>query len=168
VSGLQVSIVERLSQLPNLSKVGLPCIISDIEVSRYGYDDIAPKNGSEQQKQCIETLLVGPEAQFRKFIKPEFIRIAPPLHYEQDELVWLDPVDYVPAFAWDSSLLNTARLPHHISSNTSEIRKLLTKACRSQLNIQQQQQLEAVLSKDSSLVLHLDLTPSKVNHIYII
>lgn len=115
------------------------------------YDESAPKNGSDSQKQCLESLLVGSDAPFKKFIRPEMIRLAPPLHFEQDELVWLDPDVYTPEFAWDNSILNT-----------SEIRKLLVKACRTQLTIQQQSQLENAFTKDSSLVLQLDLTPAKV------
>jgi hypothetical protein len=36
VSVLQVSIVEKLSELPHMSKVGIPCVLTDIEASRYG------------------------------------------------------------------------------------------------------------------------------------
>ena len=32
-----MSIVERLSELPHLSKVGIPCVLSDPETSRYGW-----------------------------------------------------------------------------------------------------------------------------------
>ncbi len=74
------------------------------------------------------------------------------------KLVWLDPLEQLPDFAWDNTLLNSSSA----SSNTSEIRKLIAKAYKSQLNINQQQQLENALSKDSSLILHLDLTPAKV------
>ena len=52
------------------------------------YDEIAPRNGSEQQKQCIEELLLG-DAPFRKFMRPEFIRLAPPLHVAQDEVYFI-------------------------------------------------------------------------------
>lgn len=48
------------------------------------------------------------------------------------------------------------------SSNTSEIRVLIAKACKSQLTPVQQQELENALTKDSSLLLQLELTPSKV------
>jgi hypothetical protein len=65
----------------------------------------------------------------------------------------------MPDFAWDNTILNSSGSS---SSNTSEVRKLIAKAYKSQLNITQQQQLENSLAKDSSLILHLDLTPVKV------
>lgn len=74
------------------------------------------------------------------------------------KLIWLDPIDYTPQFAWDTTLLNTTTT----SSNTSEIRKLLAKACRSQLNINQQQMLESALLKDSNIISYIDFTPDKV------
>ena len=45
----------------------------------------------------------------------------------------------------------------------SEIRKLITKAYKTPLNITQQKQLENSFTKDPSLILHVDLTPSKVS-----
>ncbi len=50
------------------------------------FDDITPKNGSEAQKQAIEILLTGADAPFKKNMKPEFIRLAPPLHISPDEV----------------------------------------------------------------------------------
>ncbi len=89
----------------------------------------------------------------------EYITIE--LYYKY---LWLDPVDYISDFAWDNTLLTT----NTYSSNISEIRKLIAKAYKVQLNISQQKQLENALSKDSSLILHADLTPSKVIHFYLI
>lgn len=158
ISALQVSIVEKISELPHISKVGIPCILSDVEVSRYGFDEVAPKNGSDAQKLAIETLLIGQEAAFNKCIKPEFIRLAPPMMpITTDELLWLDPIDFEPEFAWDNTILSSAT---HFS-NTSEIQKLISKAYKVQLNINQQKQLENSLSKDPAFVLHADLTPEK-------
>ena len=48
------------------------------------------------------------------------------------------------------------------SSNASEVRVLIAKACKSQLTPSQQQELENALTKDSSLLLQLEITPSKV------
>ena len=42
------------------------------------------------------------------------------------------------------------------------MRMLIAKACKSQLTPTQQQELENALTKDSSLILQLELTPSKV------
>ncbi len=50
------------------------------------FDETGPRNGSEQQKQCIESLLVGIDAPLKKYMRPEFIRLAPPLHIAQDEV----------------------------------------------------------------------------------
>jgi hypothetical protein len=73
--------------------------------------------------------------------------------------LWLDPIDDVYDFAWDSTILST----NASSENISELRKLIAKAYKVQLNISQQKQLENALTKDASLVLHADLTPSKVS-----
>ena len=54
----------------------------------FSYDDVIPKNGSEQQKLCLENLLVSADAPFRKSMRPEFIRLAPPLHVDQDEVIY--------------------------------------------------------------------------------
>jgi hypothetical protein len=32
-------------------------------------------------------MLLGNDAPFKKFIKPEFIRVAPPLYFEHDEVI---------------------------------------------------------------------------------
>jgi hypothetical protein len=50
------------------------------------FDEAGPRNGSEQQKDCIESLLVGPNASSIKCMRPEFIRLAPPLHTASDEV----------------------------------------------------------------------------------
>jgi hypothetical protein len=74
------------------------------------------------------------------------------------QLIWLDTADYIPDTVNESQMLNSLNQ----SSNTSEIRVLIAKACKSQLTPVQQQELENALTKDSSLLLQLELTPSKV------
>ena len=64
----------------------------------------------------------------------------------------------MPELAWDSTILTDTQ--NH-SSNTSEVRKLIAKAYKVQLNISQQKQLENSLLKDPTLILHVDLTPEK-------
>ena len=87
ISGLQVSIVEKQSEMPVLSKIGVPCILSDYEINRYGFDNYQPAEMINMQKQTIDALLVGPDAPFRQSMKPEFIRLAPPLHLADDEVL---------------------------------------------------------------------------------
>jgi hypothetical protein len=86
ISGLQVSIVEKQSEMPFMSKVGLPCIISDMEISNYGFDNYQQAELASFQKQVIESLLVGPDAPYKQSMRPEFIRLAPPLHDPEDEV----------------------------------------------------------------------------------
>ena len=68
----------------------------------------------------------------------------------------------MPEFAWDNSILKSV----NPSSNTPEIRVLMAKACRSTLTPSEQKELENALAKDSSLILHLDLTPAKVSALF--
>lgn len=86
ISGLQVSIAEKQSEMPFLSKIGIPCVLSDYEINRYGFDNYQQSEMINMQKQTIESLLVGPDAPFRQSMKPEFIRLAPPLHMADDEV----------------------------------------------------------------------------------
>jgi hypothetical protein len=78
--------VEKQSEMPFFSKVGVPCILSDMEISNYGFDNYQPSELASLQKQVIESLLIGPEAPYKQCIKPEFIRLAPPLHDPEDEV----------------------------------------------------------------------------------
>lgn len=78
-------------------------------------------------------------------------------------MLWLDPIDCVPEFSLDYTILNSV----NTSSNTSEIKKLISKAYKSQLNISQQKQIENAFTKDPSLILHVDLTPAKVKFYFI-
>jgi hypothetical protein len=159
ITALQVSIVEKLSELPHVSKVGVPCVLADPEVDRHNLsDETSSRNGSEEQKKVIEALLVGPDASFKRSMKPEFLRLAPPLHEAADELIWLETIEYYPELAWDKTLLKTTST----NSNTSELRKIILKAFKVQLHVTEQQKLENALSKDSSLIQHSGLTPAKV------
>ena len=67
-------------------------------------------------------------------------------------------MEFTPELAWDSSMLSSTGP----SSNTPEIRQLISKAYKTPLNINQQKQLENALDKEPSLILHVDLTPAKV------
>lgn len=72
--------------MPAMSKIGLPAILSDMEFSRYGFDSYTPSELQTFQKSATESLLVGPEAPFKHCMRPEFIRLVPPLHAADDEV----------------------------------------------------------------------------------
>ena len=91
-------------------------------------------------------------------IRPEFLRLVPPLHEcTIDELVWLSPIDQDPfLFTWDSTMC-IANTANH------EIRQLMEKAYQGALNLQQQQKLLDELDNDPNLVYHIGLVPSKLS-----
>jgi hypothetical protein len=90
-------------------------------------------------------------------IRPEFLRLVPPLHEcNIDELVWLSPIDHDPSlFTWDSTMCISNTINH-------EIRQLMEKAYQGILNLQQQQKLLDELDNDPNLVYHIGLVPSKL------
>lgn len=85
-SGLQVSVAEKQSEMPFLSKIGVPCVITDAETSRYGFDNYQQSELDLMKNAAIEGLLVGPDAPYRQCMKPEFMRLAPPLHVAENEV----------------------------------------------------------------------------------
>ncbi|XP_062523288.1 CCR4-NOT transcription complex subunit 11-like [Corticium candelabrum] len=84
-----------------------------------------------------------------------FMRPAPPVYSCDDDVVWLNPLEakFVPE--WDTAMC---------VSNTGgmEVRKLMTKAFKGPLVLQQQQQVLSEIDKDPKLVYHIGLTPTKL------
>ncbi|XP_071852060.1 CCR4-NOT transcription complex subunit 11-like isoform X2 [Apostichopus japonicus] len=145
--GLKLSLAEKHNELPAEGKSGLSCIITDPETDSSYNPSIATT--------VMENLMCGNRSPINSHFKPEFIRIAPPLHICDDELVWLHPGERDHFVAWDNGMgINN-------SAGLQEVKKLMAKAFKEPLLLAKQQQLLSELEKDPKLVYHIGLTPAK-------
>ncbi|XP_069132414.1 CCR4-NOT transcription complex subunit 11-like isoform X1 [Argopecten irradians] len=162
VSGLQLALAERQSEMPAQSKSAMPCVVPDPDNkptrSIFSSFDQFGKPGvinPDVQRQTIEALLTGLRPPVENCMMPEFIRLAPPLHVAEDELCWLNPVEGDYNIAWDTTMCVS-------SSAGFEVKRLMSKAFKGPLILSQQQQLLGELEKDPKLVYHIGLTPTKL------
>ncbi|XP_074662057.1 CCR4-NOT transcription complex subunit 11-like [Tubulanus polymorphus] len=157
VSGLQLALAERQSEMPAQSRCGIPCIVPDPDLKPISFEQFHKPGSINQdvQRQTIESLLSGQKPSVNLCLKPEFIRLAPPLHIAEDELAWLNPMESDHQIAWDSTMCLS-------NSAGTEVRRLTVKAIKGALTVQQQQQLLTELDKDPKLVYHIGLTPAKL------
>ncbi|KAK6183911.1 hypothetical protein SNE40_002335 [Patella caerulea] len=157
ISGLQVNLVEKQSELSHLSKAAMPCVIPDPDNKPSSFEQFNKPGmiNPDVQRQTIEKLLTGPNPPVENSMKPEFIRLAPPLHMAEDELVWMNPTvgDY--DILWDTTMGIT-------SSTGSKVRRMMVEAFRTQLQPSTQRVILAELEKDPKLVYQIGLTPTKL------
>ncbi|XP_076331001.1 CCR4-NOT transcription complex subunit 11 isoform X1 [Tachypleus tridentatus] len=152
ISGLQLALAEKQSQMTQMSKSGIPVVISDPDTRNSG-DSTAEK---DSERKTAEFLLTGQNAPVEQCFRPEFVRLAPPLHVCEDELVWMNPTQKADhKVAWDTSMC--------VSNAVGvEAKRLMAKAFRGSLTLAQQSQLLSELKQDPKIVYHIGLTPAKL------
>lgn len=149
---LQLQLVERRSELPAVEKCGTSVILSD--TAKLEENDVDVK---EIRNNIIESLVVGDPPAYVKSYQPEFLRPSPPIHRSTiDEVPWInmsEPSQFKLEYDNSMCISNCAG---------AEARRVMGRAFKSVLTLQQQQHLVTELHKDPKLVYHIGLTPGKL------
>lgn len=150
-SAILIAAAERESQQSHALRSGLPPILQDPQ------PQLVPTKIEEEAadiKNVRDTLFLQEEP---PCFRPQLIRPAPPLYLTEEELFWLNPIEYdedITAFSLD------ARMCQSKASSLSEAKRLMRLACKNALSLSQQAQLRGELERDPQLAHQLGLTPS--------
>lgn len=146
-SHLKHVVDESLSELLSTSKNHISCLVP--------CGGNIPYDCSDARK-TAEKLLNDGESPLRDTFRPEMIRLVPPLYFDDQEMIWLDEsVFNEHMVAYDECLIAP-------NDSGTEAKKLMVKAYKNVLTLQQQQVLLSALDKDPKLVDHIGLTPNKL------
>lgn len=150
LTNLQLQLAEYHSELPSISKCSNPIILPDMDHTKI--------TGSDKKllRNVTENLIVGDPPLCAQSYSPEFLRLAPPLYHSINELTWFnitDPSEFTVEYDSSMCVSNCAG---------AEARRLMGKAFKSVLTLQQQQHLVNELDRDPKLVYHIGLTPGKL------
>jgi len=118
------------------------------------------------RKDILDKLKVLPESnekfdegrKLEALSKPTFVRPAPPPLLTEDELMWINPEEFLVdqlKFLYDPSMCETK------ASAVNECRRLLSKALKGPLNLTQLDQLSAVVKKVDSAIVAAGVTPAQ-------
>lgn len=151
VNGLEMSLKDRQKDFPQVSRSGISPVIPDPDLDGSGNVNL------QAAHQVIEALICNaPKPQLEQPFQPPLVSLAPPLHKpEHGEVVWMNPLEKNYSIEWDEMMCSE-------NSVEVEVRQLMAKAFKGALSLPQQQQLLVALEKDSKLVYHVGLTPSKL------
>eukprot|EP00118_Oscarella_pearsei_P001288 m.7049 g.7049 ORF g.7049 m.7049 type:complete len:432 (+) comp17608_c0_seq1:29-1324(+) len=146
-SPVRTLLCERQCEFPSKCCLSLLPVLSDPVPETSEPSPVGPV--------ATEALLCNPNTGADISFEPSFVRPPPPLHVSDDEVIWLNPSEKTFLPEWDISMC--------ISNSAGvEVRKLMAKAFKGPLVLQQQQQVLGELEKDSKLVYHMGLTPPKL------
>lgn len=155
LTNLQLQLAEHHSELPSVSKCGHPVILPDMDQSKATELDKTSTRRTAALS-LLESLTTGDPPLCRLSCRPEFLRLAPPFYYSINELSWenvTEPTQFTIEYDTSMCVSNCAG---------AEARKLMGKAFKSVLTLQQQQHLVNELDRDPKLVYHIGLTPGKL------
>lgn len=134
------------------SRNGIPVVVPDIDKKSVKY---RPDPEPSRKNVIHEIVTQGPS--LGTVFQPKAVRIPPPLHSCEEDLIWLFPSELEElSLLWDTSIAFGS------TSLGPEIKNLMTKAFKGSLTLQQQQTLQQELKNDPKIVVHLGLTPSKL------
>lgn len=154
ISSLQVSLVEKHSQLSALTKSSASCIIP------FPLPLVNNTIKENERHSAADALLTqGNNSPAIQKWKPEFIRPVPPLlPYTEGEVLWMNPTsvaDKQHEFRWDNQMCQ------NINAGV-EVKRLVAKAFKVSLTPVQSKQLVNELSNDPKLVFQCGFTPVKL------
>jgi len=150
---LLVSLKEKHSERTHLARSAVSGVLSSPSLP----SDPSPAHTLAQQRRTVEELVTGPEPPALKSLRPEFLRLPPPLYLREDELIWQDPVDLSHmTLEYEDSLLDAEE------EGGTEAMRLTQRACKSTLTLNEQQRLLQQLDRDPGIVSGLGVTPLKL------
>jgi len=141
--------IEKYHISSEISRSGIQNVISDPDPDKSSSLD------HHAAQEVIEQLICSPNPPAEESFQPPFVRLAPPLHESENEMIWLNPPNSHFKIEWDHVMC---------AENTKEVelRQLMSKAFKGPLTLTQQQQLLNELDKDPKLVYHVGLSPVKL------
>jgi len=157
LSGIQVALAERESELPHTARSGASVVVADPS------DMLGHVRGPAYAKGVIEALLRGDsgggggeDAPMARTLRPEPVRPVPPLHLDEEEMMWTNPMDSDYSHHFDL-FYDRSMCDAHASLN--ETKRLMARACKGPLSPANTNQLKGELERDPTLVLHTGFTP---------
>ncbi len=157
LTGIQLALAERESELPSPTRsASVSAVLSDPSAV-FGH-----VRGPAYAKSVIDSLLMGDNggesaagggAPMSQALSLDPVRPVPPLHLDEEELMWINPLEHTQhEFMYDRSMCEA-------KPSLNETKRLMQKACKAALNLSQQHQLKSELERDPSVVLQTGFTP---------